>query len=742
MVKYIKNKIFYKDKVYKEIDGDYDSSLRDNTLAYTILSNHNTSDDKKQMKLKFDALASHDITYVGIIQSAMASGIKKFPLPYVLTNCHNSLCAVGGTINSDDHNFGLSAVKKFGGEFVPAHIGVIHQYMREMYAGCGKMILGSDSHTRYGALGTIAIGEGGGELVKQLLEDTYNVDRPEVVMVYLDGKLKDYCGPMDVALSIIGLVYEQGLVKNKILEFVGNGISTLSTDYRNAIDVMTTESACLSTIWETDEETQRFLKMHGRENEYKKLTADNCVYDSMIYVNLSEVEPMIALPFHPSNVFKIEDVLKNPVEIFEKVNESSKKLFENNKNLDFDLKEKITDKGIIVDQGVVGGCAGGIFENVIGALEIIKTMGVQNNSMPLNVYPSSQAEYYELSKKGYISDLLLAGATVKTAICGPCFGAGDVPSNKGFSIRHNTRNFPNREGAKPSEGQIASVALMDAKSIAATYCNGGYLKSAKGVNITPLDKTREFNPTIYDTKVINCIDKADESHELVFAPSIAKWPDIEAMTDNILLQIVTNIKDDVTTTDELIPSGDTSSFRSNPHKLATFALSRKDPNYVSNAKEIQKIEFSRLEGAETKELNSFYGEYKDLKGTLIGSAICAKNIGDGSAREQAASVQKVLGGFANIANNYATKRYRSNCINWGILPFIVDEKEQFELGEKVYVKGIKALLESDKEEIEATIIGQNNRTVTLKLPNLSASEREILLAGGLINYYKNKLTNK
>ncbi len=738
MVKYTKSKILYKDKKYSEIEGDYDISLRDNTLAYSILSNHNISKDEKQMQIKFDALASHDITYVGIIQSAMASGIKKFPLPYVLTNCHNSLCAVGGTINSDDHNFGLSAVKKFGGEFVPAHIGVIHQYMREMYAGCGKMILGSDSHTRYGALGTIAIGEGGGELVKQLLEDTYNFDRPEVVMIYLDGELKDYCGPMDVALSIIGAVYEQGLVKNKILEFVGNGIEKLSTDYRNAIDVMTTETACLSTIWETDKETQRFLEMHGRENEYKKLTADNCVYDSMVYVNLSEIEPMIALPFHPSNVFKIDDVLNNAEEIFEKVNVSAKKLFENNKDLKFDLKDKITENGILINQGVIGGCAGGIFENVIGALEIIKAMGVSNNSMPLNVYPSSQAEYYELSKKGYISDLLLAGATVKTAICGPCFGAGDVPNNNGFSIRHNTRNFPNREGAKPSEGQIASVALMDAKSIAATYCNGGYLKSAKGVSFNKLDKSREFNKTIYDTKVINCINNADENHELVFAPSIAKWPEIQPMADNILLQIVTNIKDDVTTTDELIPSGDTSSFRSNPHKLATFALSRKDPNYVNYAKEVQEIEFSRLEKDETDKLISFYGEYKDLDSTLIGSAICAKNIGDGSAREQAASVQKVLGGFANIANNYATKRYRSNCINWGILPFIVSEDEQFTLGEKIYVKGIKELLMSDKEEIEATVIGEASRTVMLKLPNLSSSEREILLAGGLINYYKNR----
>ncbi|MFV0439706.1 MAG: hydratase, partial [Lachnospirales bacterium] len=538
MSKYYDNKVVYRNgEMILPKNNDNLDNLSDSTIAYQILSKHNFSENRKSLQLKFDALASHDITYVGIIQSALASGLKKFPIPYVLTNCHNSLCAVGGTINSDDHNFGLSAVKKFGGEFVPAHIGVIHQYMREMYAGCGKMILGSDSHTRYGALGTVAIGEGGGELVKQLLSDTYNVSRPEVVAIHLTGVLPKHCGPMDVALSLIGLVYENGLVKNKILEFVGSGIETLSMDYRNAIDVMTTETACLSSIWETDEKTYDFLELHGRGEDYKKLVADNCMYDSYISINLSEIKPMIALPFHPSNVYEIEEVLKNPVPIFEKVNQNAKKLFENNKNIEFDLRDKIIDEGIMVTQAVIGGCAGGIYENVVGALEIIKALGVKNNELPLNVYPSSQAEYLELSRKGYVADLIFSGATVKTAICGPCFGAGDVPNYKGFSIRHNTRNFPNREGAKPSESQVASVALMDAKHISATYCNVGYLRSAEGVEVIELNKTRSFDKTIYDTKVINYIGKEDNSIELVFAPSIAPWPKLEAMTDNILLEV-------------------------------------------------------------------------------------------------------------------------------------------------------------------------------------------------------------
>ncbi len=744
MLKFYDNKVFYDGEKYEVTDKD--TSLRDNTLAYQIMSKHNVGTGD-ELNIKFDALASHDITYVGIIQSAMASGIEKFPIPYVLTNCHNSLCAVGGTINSDDHNFGLSAVKRFGGEFVPAHIGVIHQYMREMYAGCGKMILGSDSHTRYGALGTMAIGEGGGELVKQLLNDTYNVNRPEVIAIYLDNELNSYAGPMDVALSLIGTVYEKGLVKNKVLEFIGPGIKSLSIDYRNAIDVMTTETTCLSSIWETDEKVKEFLTIHNRGNEYAELKSTNSLYDGMVYIDLSKVEPMIALPFHPSNVYTIEEVQKNPKEIFEKVNETARKLYNNN-NIDFDLTSKITDKGIQVDQAVIGGCAGGLFENVIGALEILGSNTVSNNSLPLNVYPSSQAEYFELSKKGYITELLGLGATVKTAICGPCFGAGDVPSNHGFSIRHNTRNFPNREGAKPGEGQVASVALMDAKSIAATYCNGGYLQSAKNVAIGNLDKSRTFDKKIYDTKVINCVGKPNKDEPLIFAPSITPWPEILPMTDNILLKVASYITDEVTTTDELIPSGDTSSFRSNPEKLASFALSRKDPLYVERAKEIREIEKLRKttlnDGTLCKELEEFYGEVvgkvENVKtSTLIGSVVCAKNPGDGSAREQAASVQKVLGGFANISTNYATKRYRSNCVNWGLIPFIIDVNDfSFEIDEYILVKGIKDLLASDKEEITAYVLGKNSREIQLRLPNISDLEREILLNGGLINYYKTK----
>ncbi len=745
MIKYHNQKIFYNGKNY-ELVKDFDANLRDNTIAYKIMSSHNIS-NTNSFQLKFDALASHDITYVGIIQSAMASGMEKFPLPYVLTNCHNSLCAVGGTINSDDHNFGLSAVKKYGGEFVPAHIGVIHQYMREMYAGCGKMILGSDSHTRYGALGTIAIGEGGGELVKQLLEDTYNIERPEVIAIYLDNKLNNYAGPMDVALSLIGEVYENALVKNKVLEFIGPGIENLSIDCRNAIDVMTTETACLSSVWETDEKVKDFLALHEREQDYKELKSTNSIYDGMVYIDLSKIEPMIALPFHPSNVYKIEEVLKKPEEIFKKINDKAKELFNNNE-INFDLTEKITDKGIIVDQGVIGGCAGGVFENIVNALEILLANEISNNSTPLNIYPSSQAEYFELSKKGYITELIGIGATVKTAICGPCFGAGDVPGNKGFSIRHNTRNFPNREGAKPIEGQIASVALMDSKSIAATYCNNGYLKSAKDVKIKELDKSRSFSKKIYDTKVINCIGKENKEEQLIFAPSITKWPEIQPLSENMLLEVVSYIKDEVTTTDELIPSGDTSSFRSNPERLAGFALSRKDPNYVSNAKSVREIERKRLETIKDsnidKSLESFYDDiFKEVTNiketTLIGSTICVKNPGDGSAREQAASVQKVLGGFANISTNYATKRYRSNCINWGIVPFIIENNDfHFEVGEKIFIKGIKEMIKSNKEEIKAIVLGSKKREIILKLPKITSLEREILLNGGLINYYKNK----
>lgn len=727
-----------------------------NTIAYNILMKHNKSDEEERLKIKFDAMASHDITYVGIIQTAKASGLKEFPIPYVLTNCHNSLCAVGGTINEDDHIFGLSAAKKYGGIYVPAHQAVIHQYMREMMTSCGSMILGSDSHTRYGALGTMGIGEGGPELVKQLLGKTYDIDFPEVIAVYLEGKPKLGVGPQDVALAIIGSVFNKGFVKNKILEFVGPGISNLSVDFRCGIDVMTTETTCLSSIWRTDNKVKEYYYSHGRLKDYCELEpGDIAYYDGLIKVDLSKIEPMIALPFHPSNVFSISELNANAEEILRSVEEEGQKQIDN-PNIKFNLRDKIVDGKIKVDQGIVAGCSGGSYENIVKVAEILSNSSVGNDYFNFSVYPASQPIYMELIKEGSIGKLLEAGVTVKTAFCGPCFGAGDVPSNNGLSIRHTTRNFPNREGSKPSTGQIASVALMDALSIAATAANGGFLTPATEIDITDKHIEYSFNDTVYKNRVYYGFNKSMGESELKYGPNIADWPKMQPLTDNILLKLASVIKDPVTTTDELIPSGETSSYRSNPLKLAEFTLSRKDPNYVNRAKDIQALEKARQafvnrdRDSSIKELKEVFNRIigkedtsqevleNIIKNTQIGSVIYAVKPGDGSAREQAASCQKVLGGFANIAEEYATKRYRSNLINWGMIPFTIAASvdPDFEVGEYIFVKGIREAIKNSQSDIEAEVISsKGNRKIILHINNLTKDEKEIILAGSLINYY-------
>ncbi|WP_139906188.1 hydratase [Clostridium thermarum] len=734
-----------------------DKEAAKNTMAYEILTKHNSSRDTNNLRIKFDAMASHDITYVGIIQTAKASGLKEFPIPYVLTNCHNSLCAVGGTINEDDHNFGLSAAKKYGGIYVPAHLAVIHQYMREMMAGCGKMILGSDSHTRYGALGTMAVGEGGPELVKQLLGKTYDIVRPEVIAVYLEGQPKRGVGPQDVALSIIGAVFSNGFVKNKVMEFVGPGIANLSVDYRNGIDVMTTETTCLSSIWITDEKVQEYYITHGRPQDYAALEPGVVAYyDGIIKVDLSKVEPMIALPFHPSNVYSIADLNKNAADILKAVEEECQKQIDN-PAIKFKLTDKIVDGKIMVDQGIIAGCSGGTFENIVKAAAILDQKSVGSDYFNLSVYPASQPIYMELIKNGAIGQLMQAGSIVKTAFCGPCFGAGDVPANNGLSIRHTTRNFPNREGSKPGAGQIASVALMDALSIAATAANGGVLTPATEVDIPEIDVKYSFNSKVYSNRVYNGY-KAPKAHEeLKYGPNIADWPKMSALTENILLKMVSVITDPVTTTDELIPSGETSSYRSNPLKLAEFALSRKDPQYVERAKGVQAVEKFRQAFAEggngsfdgIEELKNVLlqatGENKSereieslIKNTQFGSVIYAVKPGDGSAREQAASCQKVLGGFANIAEEYATKRYRSNLINWGMIPFVIPDGEDrdFQVGDYIFVKGIREVILNGQEEMEAVVIRSGGKkTIKLQVKGLTKDERDIILAGSLINYY-------
>ena len=718
------------------------SEARKKTMAYSILEAHNTSDNMDFLKIRFDAMASHDITYVGIIQTARASGLEKFPIPYVLTNCHNSLCAVGGTINEDDHVFGLSAAKKYGGEFVPAHQAVIHQYMRERYAGCGKMILASDSHTRYGALGSISIGEGGPELARQLLSKTYNIAYPEVVCVYLEGAPRPGVGPQDIALAIIGAVFKNGTVKNKIMEFVGPGIENLSMDFRNGIDVMTTETSCLSSIWETDKTVCDFLTAHGRSEDYKPLhPGSGAYYDCAVVVNLSKVEPMIALPFHPSNVYRIRDLKKNLSDILAKVDEDTKTMLGiDDKKVS--LLNKIRDGKLYVDQGFVGGCSGGLFQNIRRVRDILKGSSTGDGAFWLSVYPASAPMALELMRDGTLEDITAAGVSVRSCFCGPCFGAGDVPANGALSIRHATRNFPNREGSKPGDNQVSYVALMDARSIAATAKNGGELTSAFELDYIPEDPKNEeykFDDTPYRSRIYYGVGKADPKAELKFGPNIADWPKMIGMTDNLLISVASAIYDPVTTTDELIPSGETSSYRSNPIKLASFALSRKDPEYVGRANKIHDSELRRRAG-ENDVLGVFdrnVGDI-DLANTSFGTAVFALKPGDGSAREQAASCQRVLGGVANIVGDFATKRYRSNVVNWGMLPFVLDNAESYgiEAGDCIYIEGIKKMLESDAESITAKLIKKDGiSTIELKTPKLTREERDIILAGCLINYY-------
>ncbi len=715
------------------LTADQKAAARKGTMAYRILHAHNRGTEE-DLKLKFDAIASHDITYVGIIQTAKASGLKEFPLSYTLTNCHNSLCAVGGTINEDDHVFGLSAAKKYGANFVPPHIAVIHQYMREVEARVGRMILGSDSHTRYGALGTLAVGEGGPELVKQILNKTYDIKRPETVAVYLRGNLKKGVGPQDVAIALCGAVFKNGFVKNKILEFVGPGIKNLSMDYRNGIDVMTTETACLSSIWETDEKTREYYKAHGREQDYRELHPDEpAYYDCGITVNLSSIEPMIALPFHPSNAFTIRELLAHPQEILAEVEAAGRKLRGDDK---FTLTDKIRDGALYVDQGVIAGCAGGMYENIAEAYEILKGGSTGAGEFSLNVYPSSQPVYKALVDNGYIGGLMDAGVVVKTAFCGPCFGAGDVPANNGLSIRHTTRNFESREGSKPAQGQLASVALMDARSIAATAANGGRLTPATEVEYTKKIKKYFFDGEIYRKRVYHGAGDAHPEAELKYGPNIADWPEMIPLGQNVLIKAVSVIADPVTTTDELIPSGETSSYRSNPMKLAEFALSRKDPGYVGRAKAVKADEDARRATGELPE--SVLREVEPLhirrEGTIYGSCVVAVKPGDGSAREQAASCQRVLGGIANIAEEYATKRYRSNLINWGMLPFTA-KKLRLSLGDYIYVEGIAKYVAEGAESVPAKLLsGKSVKEITLQLGSLTPDERSIILKGCLINF--------
>lgn len=720
-------------------------NAKKNTIAYNILKEHNTSENMDKLKIKFDKLASHDITFVGIIQTARASGLEKFPVPYALTNCHNSLCAVGGTINEDDHMFGLSCAKKYGGIYVPPHQAVIHQFAREMLAGCGKMILGSDSHTRYGALGTMAIGEGGPEIVKQLLCKTYDINMPDVVGVYLTGSPQKGVGPQDVALAIIGAVFANGYVNNKVMEFVGDGVDNLSADFRIGIDVMTTETTCLSSIWKTDNTIKEFYDIHGRVNEYKELNPGTVVYyDGMIYVDLAKIKPMIAMPFHPSNVYSIEELNANLNDILADVEKKAGISLDN--KVRFTLRDKIHNGKFYVEQGVIAGCAGGGFENICDAADILKGTSIGSDEFSLSVYPASQPVFMELVKNGRIADIMATGATVRTAFCGPCFGAGDVPANNGLSIRHSTRNFPNREGSKITNGQIASVALMDARSIAATAANKGYLTAATDIDVNFTKPKYYFDKSIYENRVYDGVGKADPSVEIKFGPNIVDWPTMSALTDNLLLKVVSVIHDPVTTTDELIPSGETSSYRSNPLGLAEFTLSRKDPEYVGRAKEIQKAEKARIANESpidaVNELGSVFTSIREVftdvnyKNTGIGSTIYAVKPGDGSAREQAASCQKVLGGWANIAKEYATKRYRSNLINWGMLPFILKEDICFDNGDYLFVPNIIEAIKEKKDSIKAYVVNKSMKELELKLGELTDDEREIILKGCLINYYK------
>lgn len=719
-----------------------------NTIAAGILDAHNREGDDTNLKIKFDMITSHDITYVGIIQTARASGLKEFPIPYVLTNCHNSLCAVGGTINEDDHFFGLSCAAKYGGIYVPPHQAVIHQFAREMLAGCGRMILGSDSHTRYGALGTIAIGEGGGELAKQLLNRTYDIKRPEVVCVYLEGDVSYGVGPHDVALALVAATFDSGFVKNKILEFVGPGVANLSVDFRIGVDVMTTETTCLSSIWETDEKTREWLGVHGREDVYKELRPGKVTYyDSLIKVDLSKIKPMIAMPFHPSKAYPIADVKANLSDYLHECEERAKVSFGD--KCKFTLTDKVKDGRLYVEQGVIAGCAGGGFENIMSAASILKGADTGNGLFSLSVYPASMPIYMELVKNGAAADLIEAGAVIKTAFCGPCFGAGDTPANNSFSIRHSTRNFPNREGSKIGNGQIASVALMDARSIAATAVNKGFLTGADELDGIDFSAPKYFfDKSIYEKRVLNCVGKADPKQDIRFGPNIKDWPEMEGLGEDLLVKCVSVINDPVTTTDELIPSGETSSYRSNPLGLAEFTLSRKDPEYVGEAKSVRDVERRRRGLELLKDSKDITAEYDkileiikkqfgaDEKKLSVGSTIYALKPGDGSAREQAASCQKVLGAWANLASEYATKRYRSNLINWGMLPFLYDGHD-VKKGDYVYIPGIKKAVMDKTEVIKGYIVGESMREIELRLGELTDEERQILVDGCLINHYKN-----
>ena len=736
------------DEAGKELQ-DKKEQYKTGTISYDILQAHNIGEDKENLKIKFDAITSHDLTYVGIIQTARASGVEKFPLPYVLTCCHNSLCAVGGTINEDDHVFGLTAAKKYGGIYLPPHMGVIHQYMRETMAGGGKMILGSDSHTRYGALGTMAVGEGGGELVKQILEQTWDVKYPEVIAVYLDGKPNPGIGPQDIAIAIVTAVFKNGYVKNKVMEFVGPGVSYMSTDYRNGIDVMTTETTCLSSIWRTDEDTEQFLKAHGRGEDYKKLEPkETAYYNGCIYIDLSQIHSMIALPFHPSNGYEIRELNANMDEILHEVEEDAKKLIKN-PELHLNLWEKVHDGALYADQGTIAGCSGGTYSNIMEAAYLLDGKGTGQDVFNLSVYPSSQAVMMDLVRKGAIEKLIASGATIRTAFCGPCFGAGDTPAHGQLAVRHTTRNFPNREGSKPGNGQLASVALMDARSIAATAANGGRITAADELGYEYECPEYVYDPIAYEQRVYQGFKKEDPDEELVCGPNIKDWPELPELNDHMLLKVCAYITDPVTTTDELIPSGETGSFRSNPMGLAEFTLSRRVPEYVGKAKVVMNYEKERKDGGCPEEVqrilekvHSIHGYEKIDDQTIdLSSTIYAVKPGDGSAREQAASCQRVLLGGANITVEYATKRYRSNLINWGMVPFVLNGEPDFADDDYIFVPDIKKALDTDMKEIKAYVIGDEIRPLSLAIEPLTDEEKEIIRCGSLINYNR-KLKEK
>lgn len=715
---------------------------KEGTISYGILQAHNTGTNKENLKIRFDAITSHDLTYVGIIQTARASGMERFPVPYVLTCCHNSLCAVGGTINEDDHVFGLTAAKKYGGIYLPPHMGVIHQYMRETEAGCGKMILGSDSHTRYGALGTMAVGEGGGELVKQILEETWDIKYPEVIAVYLDGKPNPGVGPQDIAIAIVTAVFKNGYVKNKVMEFVGPGVSSMSTDYRNGIDVMTTETTCLSSIWRTDEDTKKYLAAHGRGNEYKKLEPQKIAYyEGCIYIDLSAIHSMIALPFHPSNGYEIRVLNENLDDILHEVEENAKKLIKN-PDLQLNLRGKIHDGALYADQGTIAGCSGGTYSNIMEAAYLLENKSTGNDAFNLSVYPSSQAVMMDLLKKGAIEKLAAAGATIRTAFCGPCFGAGDTPAHGQFAVRHTTRNFPNREGSKPGNGQIASVALMDARSVAATSANRGRITAADELGYVYECPEYHYDSKVYANRVYQGFGKGNPEEELICGPNIKAWPELPELNENMLLKVCAYITDPVTTTDELIPSGETGSFRSNPMGLAEFTLSRRVPEYVGKAKAVMNNEKARKEGNCPEEIREILDKIHTIPGYEkvedesidLSSTIYAVKPGDGSAREQAASCQRVLLGGANISVEYATKRYRSNLINWGMVPFILNGPADFSEDDYIFVPDIKKALNTDMKEITAFIIGDKTRKLSLAIEPLTEEEKEIIRCGSLINY--------